>query len=583
MKNLGLSGKMSVVFAILIAVSIIISLVAINRMSAVYSKVEENAAVGEKISETYYILGNLEDLKGQEKNFVIESNGANNATAVKARDDKFADIKAGVEKIKGLSNEDEKKLWDDFEAKVNSYFEGVKIVSFLSSTYDTAKIASLDNSVATQKMRENYLKAARQSIDDNATRLSKAEEVLDQLDKAHNKTKEDAKSSAAVAYSQTKMIISISAIVGILSGIALAVIILRSVSNGIGHVMEGLASGSGQVTSAAGQLSATSQSIAEGASEQAASIEETSSSLEEISSMTKHNADNSNTVNNLMTDSKRVVDSGVGEMKLMITAMGDIKKASDDIAKIIKVIEEIAFQTNLLALNAAVEAARAGEHGKGFAVVAEEVRNLAQRAAGASKDVASLIQNAVTKSDTGTEITGRVAKSLDEIADRIKKAGDLAAEVAAASVEQAQGVEQINKAVTQMDSVTQQNAAHAEEAASGSEELSAQAEVMNTLVKDLSGIVFGASARLSADTRQEQPAKQNQHRQAPPRKPMTSQAARQPLVRPKGLPAPKPLPKRPMAASYHAAPPAHQNAPSPKPAKGKAEDLIPFDDDFKEF
>jgi methyl-accepting chemotaxis protein len=221
-------------------------------------------------------------------------------------------------------------------------------------------------------------------------------------------------------------------------------------------------------------------------SQQASSIEQTSASLEEISSMTQHNAENANAVDNIMTDGRKSVETGVAEMKEMITAMSDIKSASNDIAKIIKVIEEIAFQTNLLALNAAVEAARAGEAGKGFAVVAEEVRNLAQRASSASKDISGLIQNAVAKTDAGNSITERVAKSLDDIASKIKKAGNLAAEVASASKEQTQGIEQINAAVTQLDSVTQSNAATAEESASASEELNAQAETMRQLSFDLS-------------------------------------------------------------------------------------------------
>jgi methyl-accepting chemotaxis protein len=298
--------------------------------------------------------------------------------------------------------------------------------------------------------------------------------------------------------------------------------------------------------------------MAEGASEQAAAIEQTSSSLEEIASMTKNNSENANNVNSIMVVGKRSVDDGVAKMKDMVVAMGEIKKSSDDIAKIIKTIEEIAFQTNLLALNAAVEAARAGEAGKGFAVVAEEVRNLAQRAAGASKDISGLIQNAVEKSNTGNNITEQVAKALDEIASQIKKAGDLAAEVAAASVEQAQGVEQINKAVTQMDSVTQQNAANAEEAASSSEELSAQAEVLNGNVENLTAVVFGFDRQRDghAAVMTARPARAS----------FKAPQIRRPAVhmlkaKPKGLGAPKPA----------------------KPAAKPAEDVIPFDDDMKEF
>ncbi len=339
--------------------------------------------------------------------------------------------------------------------------------------------------------------------------------------------------------------------------------------------MTGLVEGAGQVRSASEQLSSTSQQMAEGASEQAASLEETSSSLEEIASMTKHNADNANTVNGLMGESKRSMDDGTARMRALVTAMGDIKNASNDIAKIIRVIEEIAFQTNLLALNAAVEAARAGEHGKGFAVVAEEVRNLAQRAGTASKDIAGLIQNAVTKADNGNSITEGVAKALDAVSQGIKKAGDLSGEVAAASNEQSQGVDQINKAVTQMDSVTQQNAANAEEAASGSEELSAQAEVLNGHVQRLAEVVFGDGHGVASTVAvtNRAPARTAGHKPEPA------------AAKPKRLPLPGKG-----AHNGHKSP--ERKAPEPKaaaqkPAGGsknlKAEEVIPFDDDFKDF
>ena len=179
----------------------------------------------------------------------------------------------------------------------------------------------------------------------------------------------------------------------------------------------------------------------------------------------------------------------------MTSAIDDIQKSSTETAKIIKVIDEIAFQTNLLALNAAVEAARAGEAGKGFAVVAEEVRNLAQRSAEAAKNTSSMIEQSVNNSKAGVAISAEVSKVLGEIATGIAKTSDLVNEIAAASQEQAQGVDQINKAVSQMDKVTQQNAAAAEESASASEELNAQAGSMKDIVGELVALVGGSSAK----------------------------------------------------------------------------------------
>ena len=171
--------------------------------------------------------------------------------------------------------------------------------------------------------------------------------------------------------------------------------------------------------------------------------------------------------------------------------MQEISKASEETSKIIKTIDEIAFQTNLLALNAAVEAARAGEAGAGFAVVADEVRNLAMRAADAAKNTAALIEGTVKKVSDGTALVKTTNDAFNEVAGSTAKVGELVGEIAAASSEQAQGIEQVNIAVTEMDKVTQQNAATAEESASASEELNAQAEEMKSFVADLAAMVGG--------------------------------------------------------------------------------------------
>jgi len=210
--------------------------------------------------------------------------------------------------------------------------------------------------------------------------------------------------------------------------------------------------------------------------------------------MTKQNADNAVEANTLAAEAKKAAANGSEAMTRMDGAIKDIQKSSDETAKIIKVIDEIAFQTNLLALNAAVEAARAGEAGKGFAVVAEEVRNLAMRSAEAAKNTSNLIEQSVNNSRNGVQICGEVKSALDEIVGGIAKTTDLVGEIAAASKEQAQGVDQINTAVSQMDKVTQQNAANAEESASASEELSAQAESMNHVVDQLVILVEGIRA-----------------------------------------------------------------------------------------
>jgi methyl-accepting chemotaxis protein len=305
----------------------------------------------------------------------------------------------------------------------------------------------------------------------------------------------------------------IATIVGVVLAVVLGMVMTRAITRPIHRIITGLTTGSEQVASAAGQVSAASQSLAEGATEQAAGLEETSSSLEEMSSMTKQNADNAQQANTLASEARKAADTGAESMTRMSRAINDIQKSSDETAKIIKVIDEIAFQTNLLALNAAVEAARAGEAGKGFAVVAEEVRNLAMRSAEAAKNTASMIEESVKNARNGVDIAAEVGKVLDEIVQSIGKTTNLVGEIAAASQEQAQGIDQVNTSVSQMDKVTQQNAANAEESASASEELSNQAESMNEIVGELIALVGGAAAK-NTNCRDSRPARRTVPKQA---------------------------------------------------------------------
>ncbi len=273
-------------------------------------------------------------------------------------------------------------------------------------------------------------------------------------------------------------------------------------------IINNLSSNAIHVVSASEQISASSQSLSESTSEQAASIEETSSTMEEISSMTKQNADNAAeasklalacniTVENGNISVAETVEHGNRSVREMAEAMNDISESSGKIADIIKLIEGIAFQTNLLALNAAVEAARAGEHGRGFAVVAEEVRNLAQRSSSAAKDITMLIADSVKKAEKGMELVNKtkdvfssaeskVKEVFSNSVTQVKRVTDLVNEIASASEEQSNGIQQISKAILQMDQVVQKNAATAEEAASAGEELTAQARELNALVKTIS-------------------------------------------------------------------------------------------------
>lgn len=300
---------------------------------------------------------------------------------------------------------------------------------------------------------------------------------------------DDAGAMIVAAASIAKEGILIGLAMAILTGVAVAVVIITGTNRILRNVVHSLEMGSAEVASATTEVASASQTLAEGASEQAASLEETSASLEEITSMTKRNADNAESAKALAAQTRAAADTGSGDMTHMTGAMDAIKVSSDNIAKIIRTIDEIAFQTNILALNAAVEAARAGEAGLGFAVVAEEVRALAQRSAQAARETAAKIEDSIEKSRQGVHISGKVSASLTEILDKARKVDDLIAEIATSSREQSQGIGQISIAITQMDKVTQNTAATAEESASAAEELSSQAENMKESVHQLLRLV----------------------------------------------------------------------------------------------
>ncbi len=280
----------------------------------------------------------------------------------------------------------------------------------------------------------------------------------------------------------------VAALVGLAAAIAGAVL-ARAIAAPIRRVIAELNASSSQISAAAGQVAGESQTLASGSAQQAAAVQQTSSSLLQLGGASERNANIAGQAAELAREARSAADASVAQMQRMDTAMTALKASSDDIAKIIQTIDEIAFQTNILALNAAVEAARAGEAGLGFAVVADEVRSLAQRSAAAARETADKIEATIHRSGEGARIGTEVSANLSAILEKVRGVDRLIGDVATASREQRQGVQQIGSAIGELDRVVQRNAASAEQDASAAEELNAQAAQLRTNVVELAEMV----------------------------------------------------------------------------------------------
>jgi methyl-accepting chemotaxis protein len=343
-----------------------------------------------------------------------------------------------------------------------------------------------------QKMAKAYIQsgpeAGNRMMDEFDEYAKAMQRDIDDLVEQQTTQLNDSMRNIVAASGLLKSTVLFGSVTALALVIVLSWAITRSITNPINRIVASLNEGADQVNDAAGQISAASQQLAEGASEQAASLEETSSALEQMAAMTRTNAEHARQANDLSGQATCAAQDGDQTMSRLNEAMAQIDESSSQISKIIKVIEEIAFQTNLLALNAAVEAARAGEHGKGFAVVADEVRSLAQRAAQAARETTGLIEDSVGKVKEGTQVATDVGRALGAIVGDVSKVTHLINGITKASNEQAQGVDQINTAVSQMERVTQQNASGAEESAAAAEELAVQAANVKSMVEELASM-----------------------------------------------------------------------------------------------
>ncbi|WP_413581128.1 methyl-accepting chemotaxis protein [Bdellovibrio sp. HCB288] len=354
--------------------------------------------------------------------------------------------------------------------------------------------------------------------------------------------------SADATVAQSETIIMLTTAASSLAIFSILLFIAIRLSKSVGSVASRLSDSSTQVASAVEQLNEAGNSLSQSSTEAAASLEETVAALEELTSMVQMNSDNAKQAASLSASSRSSAEAGEADIKNLITAMNDISQSSKKIEEIISVIDDIAFQTNLLALNAAVEAARAGEQGKGFAVVAEAVRALAQRSASSAKDISSLIKDSVSQIDHGSKIADQSGTVLANIVNSIKKVSDLNNEIAAASSEQTTGIQQISKAMNQLDQSSQSNAASAEEIAATSGEINNLATTTQTLTVELTQVIYGSSDVVPMQTVETEKPKKAAHKAAAPK---VLQFKKAPV---KATPA--------------------------KAAKAEtSEDLIPFDDD----
>lgn len=475
-KNLKIDKKLTVLITIGLILGAVIGFIGIGAINVCKSSESLLINLGikpeELIANTYQMV---QANRADTYKYVLSSNATERAEIKSNMLKRYDTIAENVEEYSKKDNEAKTK--NDMEDMANKVAECKKLRLKVLDLKDQGKPSE---AFALIKINAKNAQAILDSLDN----LDK--EVRNQTSELENDFNKAATSAI------TFLIITMLVTIAVLS--ILGKMISNMITKPIQHAIGELTKGSSEVSAASAQVEAASHALAEGTQEQSASIQETSSTLEETASMVQQNNENTKQAAIMAKNAKEYAQKSNKEMSTMMVSMGDLKQSSNEIAKIIKVIDEIAFQTNLLSLNAAVEAARAGDAGKGFAVVAEEVRSLAQRSAQAAKDTASIIEKNISLSEGSADIAKNVNESLTQIDEEAKKVAELLEEISTATDEQARGISEINKAVQQMEQVVEENAATSEESASAAQELSSQAENVGDIVRSLIRLVEGANA-----------------------------------------------------------------------------------------
>ena len=473
MSQLSIKGQLYVIITLLITVSMLIGSTAYHSMSRIRKSTYE-------IHETAERLAAMDRARSKMQ-----------AIATNVREVVLAGDKKEMEGIRSLI--------DEAAASLDGDMRNIGATTRLKDEWRAledvwARHKAVAGRIIDLSMR-NESGRAKDLISNECNPLRLAEDSMFEALLAKQDTFFNAATQAANHDFQRALVVLLSvAATGVLLGLFLSWLTVSRLSRALTRVIEALKGSSSNVERISGQIADSSNSLAEGSSEQAASLEETSAALDRMAAMTRQNADNTTKTSEHTRNTVTRIDDGGNIVDMVTRAMSEISDSAEKIGQIIKAIEGISFQTNLLALNAAVEAARAGEAGKGFAVVADEVRNLAQRSAQAAKDTSVLIEGAVQRIQTGSLNVGQLAASFKEIEEGAREVGRLIIEITDATTEQAQGMEQVNMAVTRMESLTHGNAATAEESASTSRELSDQTVKLNEIVHELVRLVNGGGA-----------------------------------------------------------------------------------------
>lgn len=514
LENMKVATRLGVGFALVSALLLTVTALGINRMAQLQERVDEITRVNNvesKLASAMYLT--ITERALALRNLILLSDEAEiqiEVNRIKAQGEKYATAQERLDKmfstLEGTSAE-EKKLLDQIEAQA------------IASAPYIAKGAELglakQRDAAYQLLRFDFRPVQKKWWD-----------LLRELINIQDKKSEQSATDAQMAYQSARTLMLIFGTLAMIASIIAAFLITRGLVKQLGGepgyavaiagkiaagdlavaietrpgdsasllyamkaMRDSLANIVAQVHTSTDTIAAASSQIANGnldlssrTEQQASSLEETASSMEELTSTVKQNADNARQANGLALSASEVAVKGGAVVAQVVDTMGSINASSRKIVDIIGVIDGIAFQTNILALNAAVEAARAGEQGRGFAVVAAEVRNLAQRSAGAAKEIKILIGDSVDKVLDGAKLVDQAGDTMNEIVESVKRVTDIMGDIMAASQEQTDGIEQINQAISQMDEVTQQNAALVEEAAAAAASLQDQAMSLTQVV-----------------------------------------------------------------------------------------------------